>query len=96
MKIYTGKVIAKKMEKTATVVVERIYTHSIYKKRIKRDKKYHVHETLGAKVDQMVQFTDCKPYSKTKKWKIIKIVSAINAGKRKISRKKSQKLAKTK
>lgn len=94
MKIFTGKVISKKMEKTATVVVERIFTHPIYKKRIRRAKKYHVHDELGVKVNQIVQFVDSKPYSKTKKWKVFKIVSADNADKGKISQSSSAKSVK--
>jgi len=72
MKIFTGKVISKKMEKTATVAVERIVVHPVYKKRMKRMKKYHVHDIFGTKVGQTVQFTVSKPYSKTKRWKIVK------------------------
>ncbi len=72
MKIFTGKVISKKMEKTATVAVERTVIHPVYKKRMRRMKKYHVHDIFGTKVGQTVQFTASKPYSKTKRWKIIK------------------------
>ncbi|OGM19159.1 30S ribosomal protein S17 [Candidatus Woesebacteria bacterium RIFCSPHIGHO2_01_FULL_38_10] len=75
MKTFTGKVISTKMQKTATVSVERMVVHPIYKKRLKRRKIYHVHDLLGAKVDQTVKFVTSKPHSKTKKWKIVKIVS---------------------
>ncbi|MBU0569634.1 30S ribosomal protein S17 [Patescibacteria group bacterium] len=71
MKIFTGKVISKKMEKTATVAVERTVVHPVYKKRMRRMKKYHVHDIFGTKVGQIVQFVASKPYSKTKRWKII-------------------------
>lgn len=73
MKVFTGKVISKKMDKTATVAVVRIVTHPVYKKRFKRIKKYHVHDDLGVKVGQVVRFIACKPYSKLKKWKLIGI-----------------------
>lgn len=71
MKIFTGKVISKKMRKTATVAVTRTVVHPVYKKRVRRVKKYHVHDEHGVEVGQEVKFTACKPYSKTKKWKIL-------------------------
>lgn len=74
MKVFTGKVISTKMDKTATVAVERTLMHRLYRKRFKRTKKYHVHDEMGAKVDQIVNFVASKPYSKLKRWKIIGIV----------------------
>lgn len=71
MKIFTGKVISTKMDKTATVLVERVVVHPLYKKRFKRSKKYHVHDELGTAIGQTVNFVACKPISKLKKWKII-------------------------
>ena len=71
MKIFTGKVIGTKMPKTATVAVERIVIHPLYKKRFKRDRKYQVHDETGAAVGDIVKFVATKPYSKTKKWKIV-------------------------
>lgn len=73
MKLLKGKVISKKMQKTATVVVTRVAIHKIYKKRYKVTKKYHVHDELDTKVGDMVIFVSSKPYSKLKKWKIIDI-----------------------
>lgn len=74
MKIFTGKVTAKKMQKTASVVVSRDVQHPLYGKRIKRTKKYPVHDELDSKVGDVVRFVASKPYSKTKKWKLIEIV----------------------
>lgn len=76
MKIFQGTVTSKKMSKTATVAVERVVVHPVYKKRVKRIKKYHVHDELGAKVGQLVKFVACKPYSKLKKWKLVEVVGA--------------------
>lgn len=73
MKIFTGKVTAKKMQKTATVVVERIVAHPVYKKRLKRYKKYLVHDELNTNVGDTVNFVECKPVSKLKRWKITEI-----------------------
>lgn len=72
MKIFTGKVISTKMQKTATVEVERNVAHPVYRKRIKRTKKYQVHDEIGVKVGDTVYFVACRPISRLKKWKIIK------------------------
>jgi small subunit ribosomal protein S17 len=74
MKIFTGRVVSKKMQDTAVVEVSRVVTHPIYQKRIKRTKKYHVHDEIGVEVGKTVKFVGSKPYSKTKKWKITEIV----------------------
>lgn len=76
MKIFKGKVVSTKNIKTATVAVERVIVHPLYKKRFRRDTKYQVHDDIGVQVGQVVKFTACKPYSKTKKWKIIEIVGS--------------------
>ncbi|KKR61932.1 MAG: 30S ribosomal protein S17, partial [Candidatus Woesebacteria bacterium GW2011_GWA1_40_43] len=60
--------------KTATVAVERMKIHPIYKKRFVRSTKYQVHDEIGVKVGDVVKFADSKPYSKSKKWKIVQVV----------------------
>ncbi len=72
MKIFTGKVTAKKMQKTATVEVERMVVHPLYGKRYKRAKKYQVHDEVGVNIGDTVKFVTCKPISKLKKWRIVK------------------------
>lgn len=72
MKILEGVVVSTKMKKTATVLVERKKIHPIYKKGIKTTKKYHAHDELGVKVGDKVKIQECRPISKTKKWRIIK------------------------
>lgn len=72
MKIFTGKVVSTKMAKTATVVVTRFVSHSVYNKGIKRSRKYQVHDEYGVKVGDRVKFVASKPYSKSKKWAILK------------------------
>lgn len=72
MKIFTGKVVSTKMAKTATIVVTRFVSHSVYKKGIKRSRKYQVHDEYGVKVGDLVKFVASKPYSKNKKWAILK------------------------
>ena len=74
MKIFTGKVIGLKQAKTATVAVERIKIHPIYKKRFKRSTKYQVQDEVGVKIGDLVKFADSRPYSKSKKWKMLEVV----------------------
>jgi len=90
MKVFTGKVKSTKMQKTAVVVVERVVQHSVYKKRMKKSKKYLVHDGFGVKVGQLVKFVASKPYSKLKKWKIIEVVEDKKS-KTKTSKKKGVK-----
>lgn len=72
MKIFTGKIINKNKAKTATVEVTRIMAHPVYEKRMKRTKKYHVHDEADkAQVGDTVRFVACKPHSKTKRWKLV-------------------------
>jgi small subunit ribosomal protein S17 len=82
VKIFIGEVLSKKMAKTATVLVERMVIHPIYKKRVKKSKKYQVQDELGSEVGQKVRFVASKPYSKTKKWKITEIVERLATAKK--------------
>lgn len=68
MKIFKGKITGMKMAKTITVEVERILAHPIYKKRFKRSKKYQVHSENVHKLGDVVNFVECPPISKTKRW----------------------------
>lgn len=74
MKIFSGRVILARGDKTAKVAVERYITHSLYQKKIKRTKKYLVHDEIGVKVGDRVSFAATKPISKLKRWKILEIV----------------------
>jgi len=74
MKIIEGIITSTKMTKTATVLVERFKNHPLYKKRIKVKKKYHAHDEIGVKVGDRVKIQECRPISKTKKFKIIEVI----------------------
>src|SRR5688572_16647972 len=72
MKIFTGKVINTNKAKTATVEITRLVAHSVYGKRVKKTKKYHVHdENQTSKVGDIVKFVASRPYSKLKKWALL-------------------------
>jgi small subunit ribosomal protein S17 len=60
------------MQKTVVVEVEKIKAHPLYKRRYKIHKKYHAHDKLNCKVGDLVLIEECRPISKTKRWKVIK------------------------
>ena len=71
-KILKGKVVKNNRSKTITVLVERKYQHPVLKKVIKTKKKYHAHDEKNKfKVGDKVKIIESKPYSKTKRWKVI-------------------------
>ena len=66
-----GRVIRDACEKTVTVLVERFVRHPVYKKYIRRSKKYIVHdETNRCVLGQKVMIEECRPISKRKSWRI--------------------------
>ena len=72
-KIILAKVLSNKMDKSATVVVERQVKHPVNGKFIKRTSKYHIHdENNECEVGQQVRIQQCKPISKTKFWSLYK------------------------
>jgi small subunit ribosomal protein S17 len=76
----TGKVVSDKMEKTVTVLVERQMMHPIIGKVVRRTKKYHAHnEGNDAKMGDTVVIEECRPISKTKAWKVAKLVERARA-----------------
>ena len=71
----TGKGVSDKMEKTVTVLVERQMMHPIIGKVVRRTRKYHAHnEGNDAKMGDTVVIEECRPISKTKAWKVAKLV----------------------
>jgi small subunit ribosomal protein S17 len=71
----TGRVVSDKMDKTVTVLVERRVTHPLYGKIVTRSKKYHAHdETNEIKEGDLVTIEETRPLSKTKSWKVAKLV----------------------
>ena len=68
----TGIVISDKADKTITVKVERKVKHPTYSKIMKRSTKVHAHdEENTAKVGDVVTVQECRPYSKSKTWKLL-------------------------
>ena len=74
-RVLTGRVVSDKMDKTVTVLVERRVTHPLIGKIITRSKKYHAHvDGIEAAAGDLVQIEECAPISKTKAWKVAKLV----------------------
>jgi small subunit ribosomal protein S17 len=75
-----GVVVAKKMKKTVTVLVERQLRHPLYKKVIKRKKKFLAHDEYEkCKVGDIVRIIETRPISRRKKWRILEIVGLASA-----------------
>ncbi len=71
----TGRVVSDKMKKTVTVVVERRVKHALYGKYITRSGKYHAHdEASECKQGDLVLIEECRPISRTKAWRVIKLM----------------------
>jgi len=74
-KVYTGKVVSDAMDKTITVVVETYKVHPLYGKRVKQSKKFKTHdENNQAKVNDIVEIMETRPLSKTKRFRLVKVV----------------------
>ncbi len=70
-----GTVVAKKMQKTVTVEVERQVRHPLYRKTIRRKQTFLVHdEAETCKVGDIVRIIETRPISKTKRWRVLAVV----------------------
>ncbi|MFT8775394.1 MAG: 30S ribosomal protein S17 [Gluconacetobacter liquefaciens] len=71
-RVLSGRVTSDKMDKTVTVLVDRRVMHPLYKKFIRRSKKYAAHDEQNeCKVGDTVRIEECKPISKRKTWTVI-------------------------
>lgn len=74
-KVMRGTVISDKMQKTVVVQVDRKVRHPLYEKFISKRTKLHAHdENNEAKVGDVVEVTQTRPLSKTKSWRVVRIV----------------------
>lgn len=69
-----GIVQSDKMTKTVTVRVDRVVKHPVYRKYIKRRKKFMAHDELGAAIGDKVRIIETRPLSAKKRWRVIEIV----------------------
>ena len=76
-RILQGVVVSDTNDKTVVVEVERRFTHPLFKKTVRRSKKYHAHdETNRFKVGDQVQIEETRPISKNKRWVVLDTVGA--------------------
>lgn len=73
--ILIGQVVSDKRDKTVTVRIDRKVKHPLYGKIIKRSKKFHAHDEQNEyKLGDLVAICETRPISKTKTWKVIRVV----------------------
>jgi len=71
----TGRVVSDKMDKSITVLVERRERHPLYGKFIRRSTKLHAHDEANeCGVGDTVVIEQCRPLSKTKTWRLVRVV----------------------
>ena len=71
-RVLQGVVVSNACDKTVTVSVERRIMHPVYKKFIKRSKKFTAHDEKNeCQVGQLVKIRECRPLSKTKCWEVL-------------------------
>ena len=74
-----GKVVSAKMQNTVSVEVARVIAHPVYKKRIKKHKKFLTHVSeVSPKIGDVVRITSTKPISKNKRWRVSEILQESN------------------
>jgi small subunit ribosomal protein S17 len=74
-KVYTGKVISNKMDKTVVVAVTRLFQHPVYKKTVKAVSKFKAHDEKNqCKIGDDVKITETRPLSKDKRWLVLEIM----------------------
>ena len=71
-----GTVVSNLMDKTIVVNVERRIQHPLYKKYIRRSKKFHAHDAENTcQIGDTVKIEECRPLSKTKSWRLVNVLA---------------------
>ena len=95
-RVLSGRVTSDKMDKTVTVLVDRRIMHPIYKKFIRRSKRYAAHDEANTcKVGDVVRIEECPPISKRKSWLVIERNGEALAGEALPARRAGQGAAQT-
>lgn len=80
-RVVQGQVSSDKADKTIVVTVHRRVKHAKYGKIINRSSKYHAHdESNEAKIGDLVEICECRPISKTKVWRLVKVINRADSG----------------
>ncbi|MEJ7848596.1 MAG: 30S ribosomal protein S17 [Pyrinomonadaceae bacterium] len=69
-----GVVASDKMTKTVTVRVDRLVQHPVYRKYIRKRKKFMAHDELGSKPGDKVRIVETRPMSARKRWRVVEII----------------------
>ena len=73
-----GSVISARMDKSITVLVVRQFKHPLYKKYIRRSTRLHAHdESNDCREGDVVLIEECRPLSKTKSWRVIRVLGRL-------------------
>ncbi len=79
-----GTVTSDAMNKTISVSVEQLKIHPLYKKGVKRTKKFKAHDEQNrAKTGDVVRIRECRPLSRTKRWRLVEIIQSADVLKKK-------------
>lgn len=79
-RVLQGTVVSDKNDKTVIVSVERRVMHPVYKKIIRRSKRYAAHDEANAhKIGDVVFIRECRPISKSKRWEVVDESAAAGA-----------------
>ena len=74
-KIKTGRVVSNKMDKTVVVAVESYRPHPLYKRQVRRIKKFKAHDEQNTcHVGDVVRIEETRPLSKEKRWRVVEIL----------------------
>jgi small subunit ribosomal protein S17 len=74
--VKVGRVTSDKMDKTVTVEVEKVVTHPLYQRAMKRTSTFHAHDEKNeCKTGDVVSIVSCRPLSKTKRWQVREILN---------------------
>ncbi len=74
-KVRTGVVTSDKMEKSCTVLISRQFAHKLYKKQVRKSKKFMAHdEKNDARIGDKVRIMECRPLSRSKRWRLVEII----------------------
>ncbi len=77
-KTRVGHVVSNKMDKTIIVKIESKMMHPVFKKFIKRTKKYVAHDHDNkCNIGDLVEIEETRPLSKTKRWKVVSVISSV-------------------
>ncbi len=71
----TGLVVSNKMDKTIAVQIDRTFAHPLYKKPMRRSKKFYADDPKNeCKIGDLVRIRETRPLSKLKRWQLVEIV----------------------